>query len=187
MIDQPQFSALSASEYLEQEARSPIKHEYIDGEVYAMAGASGAHITITGNLYVMLRAHLRGRGCQLFFADMKVYVDRRNRFYYPDLLVTCDDHDRKSDYYKEFPVLIIEVLSDSTEARDRGEKLHAYSQLDSLKEYVLISQKQPQIECFRRDNTGQWTWEHYGPGDSLVLTSLDWTGTVDAIYEGIEL
>jgi Uma2 family endonuclease len=113
---------LTPDEYLQLEAESTVKHEYVDGEVFAMAGASDVHVTIAGNLFALLRSHVRGTNCRVYIADMKARVEARNCFYYPDVMVTCDERDRATSTYKRFPKLIVEVLSDSTEAFDRGDK-----------------------------------------------------------------
>lgn len=109
---------ISPEAYLEAEKYTSIKHEYIQGQVYAMAGASDAHVTITANVVALLRNHIRGTNCRLYVTDMKAKIDFLNIFYYPDLMVTCDERDRNFDYYKCYPCLIIEVLSDTTEAFD---------------------------------------------------------------------
>jgi Uma2 family endonuclease len=118
---------------------------------------------------------------------MKVRVDRHNCFYYPDLLVTCDSRDQGTDYYKCFPKLIIEVLSESTELRDRGEKFFNYSALESLEEYVLISQDKMRVECFRRDDNNRWVLEWYGPGDRVFFHSIPWQGAINDLYEAVPL
>jgi Uma2 family endonuclease len=105
---------LTPDEYLKLEAESSIKHEYIDGEVFAMAGASDPHVTIALNLASQLLSHLRGRGCRVYISDMKARIESSNRFYYPDVMVTCDLRDRETPNHKKFPCLIIEVLSPST-------------------------------------------------------------------------
>ena len=109
---------ISPEEYLEGEKVNQVKHEYVNGEVYAMAGASDAHVTITGNLFSVLRNHLRGSGCRVYMADMKAQIKVINRFYYPDIIVTCDTQDKEFQYFKSSPCLIVEVLSGSTEALD---------------------------------------------------------------------
>jgi Uma2 family endonuclease len=156
MIAQPSQLYISSEEYLEGEKISLVKHEYIDGQIYAMAGTSDQHAIIISNLVALLRPHLRGSGCLVMTQDMKVKLPRQRKFYYPDLLVTCNDHDRENRYFKEYPKLIVEVLSDSTEAFDRGKKFEDSRSLPSLEEYVLIRQDQPQIECFRRNAAGRW-------------------------------
>ncbi|MCG9885892.1 MAG: Uma2 family endonuclease [Cyanobacteria bacterium] len=185
MIAQRDFNFLSPESYLDLEQQATVKHEYSDGEIYAMAGASATHIQIVGNLYAALRNHLRGTGCDLLFSDIKVRIDAKNCFYYPDLIVTCDDRDRENDHYRRFPKLIVEVLSDSTEARDRGDKFEDYSTLDSLQEYVLIAQKKMRVECFRRTDRNRWTLQTYGPGDRIQFSSIDWTDAIETIYEDI--
>ncbi len=179
---------LNPDEYLQMEAQSPIKHEYINGEVYAMAGANDAHVTITLNLATLLRAHVRGTGCRVYITDMKVRLERRNCFYYPDILVTCDRRDQETSTYKRFPCLIIEVLSQSTEAFDRGDKFIDYQTLDSLQEYVLINTRQQRVETFRRDPSGLWFLQSYSPSQpTLQLTSIQWTGALPALYEDVIL
>jgi Uma2 family endonuclease len=105
---------ISPEEYLEGEKFSEIKHEYIDGQVYAMAGASDAHVTVVGNLFVLLRNHLRGSGCRVYMLGMKAQIEAINRYFYPDVMVTCDTRDKEFEYFKCYPSLIIEVLSEST-------------------------------------------------------------------------
>lgn len=130
---------LSVAEYLQLEHQSQTKHEYINGNIYAMAGASDAHVTIALNLATLLRGHVRGKGCRIYIADMKVHIEARNCFYYPDVMVSCEPRDQETSIYKRFPKLIVEVLSNSTEAFDRGDKFADYQTLESLEEYVLIN------------------------------------------------
>ncbi len=142
---------LSIDDYLQLEAQSTIKHEYIDGEVYAMAGASDIHVTIALNLAALLRSHVRGTGCRVYIADMKARIEARNHFYYPDVMVTCDPQDQETSDYKRFPKLVVEVLSDSTEAFGRGDKFADYQAIATLEEYVLINTRHRRVECFRRN------------------------------------
>lgn len=186
MIASIQQSDITADEYLNWEAQSDSKHEYIDGQVYAMAGASDAHVTIAGNLFALLRSHVRGSGCRVYIADMKARIESLNRFYYPDVMVTCDARDLETSTYKRFPCLIVEVLSDSTEASDRGDKFFAYQELDSLREYVLVNTKQQRIECFRRDEQGLWLLQFYTPQHpSFRLDSIDFEATLAELYEDV--
>jgi Uma2 family endonuclease len=177
---------LSPEQYLEAEKTSPIKHEYVNGEIYSMAGASDAHGTIVANLTTLLRPQLRGTPCRLYPTDMKVKSGSRNRYYYPDLLVTCDPRDRESNYFKQYPKLIIEVLSSSTEAFDRGDKFDDYSDIATLEEYVLVSQKHHRIDCFRRNPAGIWFLRRYRLGDQLVLESIGFRAEVAQVYEDFE-
>ena len=186
MIASPQQPHLTPAEYLQMEAQSPVKHEYIDGHIYAMAEASDPHITIAGNLFALLRSHVRSSGCRVYISDMKAQIEALNRFYYPDVLVTCDERDRETSTYKRFPTLIVEVLSDSTEAFDRGDKFADYQNLESLREYVLINTKRQRVECFRRNNEGLWVLQFYRPEQtSFRLDSIDFEATLDALYEDV--
>jgi Uma2 family endonuclease len=179
--------ALSPEEYLQLEAESAIKHEYIDGEVFAMAGASDAHVTIAGNLFALLRNHVRGSGCRVYIADMKARIETRNRFYYPDVMVTCNPQDQETPTYKRFPKLVVEVLSDSTEAFDRGDKFADYQALESLEEYVLINTRHQRVECFRRNEAGLWVLQYYTPEQGrFALYSLNFEVSLEALYEDVE-
>ena len=186
MVALPDTPYLSPEEYLAAEAESPVKHEYRDGKVYAMAGGTDAHNQIAGNLYALLRGHLRGGPCRTYIADVKARIESLNRFYYPDVMVTCDDYDRNNNTSKCHPCLVVEVLSESTEAFDRGDKFSDYRHLDSLQEYVLISQMRPQVEVFRRNVEGLWVLHPYGEGDTVKLASVGWSGAIAELYEAVE-
>ncbi|HEY0945184.1 MAG TPA: Uma2 family endonuclease [Opitutaceae bacterium] len=179
-------SHLSADNYLTSEQAGEVRHEYIGGVVYAMAGASEEHGLISGNLYVALRQHLGAGPCKTFIADMKVRLEiaRDDIFYYPDVLVTCDPADTHR-FYKTRPVFIAEVLSPETERYDRREKFLSYIRLPSLNEYLLISQSEPLATLFRRDRA--WEPEHLHPGQELILPSLDFRMPVAALFAGVSL
>jgi len=117
--------------------------------------------------------------------NMKAYIPPLNSYYYPDVMVTCDDRDRSSSHSKSYPCLIVEVLSDSTEAFDRGDKFAGYRQLESLQEYVLISQKRQQVECFRRSEAG-WVFYAYEQNERIQLVSLDFQISIEALYEDVD-
>jgi len=178
------LTRLSAEDYLEGELKSAIRHEYVDGEAYAMAGAEEAHNLIALNVASRLRGAARGGPCRVFISDMKVRVAAWSAFYYPDILVVCDSSDTQS-YFKEKPCLIVEVLSPSTESIDRREKMLAYRTLSSLREYVLIAQDKRQIEVYRRDEAGEWSLETLAEGDSLHLECLGATLSLDEAYEDV--
>jgi Uma2 family endonuclease len=178
---------ISPEEYLEGEKVSEIKHEYIDGQVYAMAGASDAHVTVSMNVSMLLRNHLRGSDCRVYMADMKAQIDLINRYFYPDVMVTCDTQDKEFEYFKSHPSLIIEVLSESTEGYDRGKKFASYRHLESLQEYVLISQDRMSVESFRRNNEGHWVLYPYGEGEEVYLASVDFRCAIAQIYEDVLL
>jgi Uma2 family endonuclease len=169
---------LSPEEYLGGERYSEIRHEYEAGRVYSMVGASKAHNLIAGNLYVALHTHLRRKSCQVFMSDMKVRAG--NCFYYPDVVVTCSQKERH-DYYLEYPVLVIEVTSPSTEQRDSLDKRIAYQSLGSLKECVLVAQEKKEVRVYRRGAEG-WDREIYSEGEAVRLDSVDLELPREAIY-----
>lgn len=196
---------LTPDRYLQMEETSNIKHEYIDGQIYAMAGASDAHVTIAGNLFTLLRNHVRGSGCRVYISDMKVRIESLNRFYYPDIMVSCDRRDLETSTYKRFPTVIIEVLSDSaesfgcgfaspkpfqeTEAFDRGDKFIDYQQIESLREYILINTKQQRVDCLRRNEQFLWVFQSYDRRDRLSfrLDSIDFEEKLELLYEDVSL
>ena len=178
---------ISPEEYLEAEKISEIKHEYINGEVYALQGASDAYTTIALNLATMLLNNLRGSGCRVYMSDMKAQVYRRSRYYYPDVMVTCDARDRDSEYSKAHSCLIIEVLSDGTEAKDRGTKFKDYRRSPSLREYVLVSQDTMNIDIFRRNEDGHWVLYSFVEGEEIEFTSVDFRCDIAAIYQDVPL
>lgn len=186
-LPQPK-EAFGPDDYLAWEQDQPIRNEYVDGEVFAMSGASDAHGTAALNLAAGLKVALRGKPCKPFIADMKVHVEAANSFFYPDILVTCDPRDRtpEASHVKHHPVLVVEVLSPSTEAYDRGNKFAAYRTLASLQEYVLVSIEQRRIEVFRRDATGHWVLYPFALHEELELTSVDFRCAVAEVFEGVE-
>ena len=177
-----------ASAYLDWEAQQTDKHEYLDGEVFAMAGASDAHVTLAGNLFVALRTHLRGGPCSVFISDMKLRVEADNAYFYPDVFVTCAEADRAQPLHKSVPTLVAEVLSPSTSAYDRGAKFAAYRKLPSLREYLLIDPERTSADLFRRNEEGQWVlFPHEAAGDVLELASVGLRLPLAQLYEDVEL
>ena len=172
---------ISVLDYLDGEKISDVKHEYINGEVYAMAGASRSHNILTGNVWSAFMAHLDGTRCISFSSDMKVNID--NQFFYPDVLVTCDD-DLGDDYYTKAPIILVEVLSKSTRKMDKSFKLAAYKTIPSLLEYVFIEQEFAEIEICRRYS--HWSSTHYFLGDDVYFESIDLTLSVEAIYRRVQ-
>ena len=172
---------LSPEEYLAMESSSAVKHEYVAGYIYAMSGASDTHNIITGNLYMELRNHLRGTPCRTYMADMKARINPANCFYYPDILVSCEKPE--NPYYREQPILVIEVLSPSTAQQDRGEKWRDYQTLPSLKEYVLVSQDSMDARVFRRDEAGQWRQAVYTDGMVIPLASVGLEIPIEQVYD----
>ena len=176
---------LSPADYLAGEQLSELRHEYVEGAVYAMTGARKTHNLVAGNLARALHAHLRGTPCQVFISDIKVHVawDWRERYYYPHVVVACEPDD-VDPYVIEKPKLIVEVLSESTERKDRADKFYAYRRLGSLQEYVLVAQDAARVEVYRRD-TG-WDLEIYEVIEALIeLRSIGLSLTVREVYEGL--
>ena len=168
---------ISEAEYLAGEKIAETKHEYIDGEVFAMAGASASHNRISLNVARKFGNHLEDKPCQPYISDMKVKVG--TKYFYPDVLVDCSGLADDS-HVTEKPTLIVEVLSKSTRRMDETTKRIAYTQIDSLLEYVLIEQDFVDIEIIRR-STG-WQSERFYLGDSLTFESIALTLTVEDIY-----
>ena len=175
---------LSAHDYLKGEETSEFKHEYIDGDVWAMAGASDTHVTIAMNLAFLLRQKLKDSPCRSYISDMKVRVEQVNAFFYPDVFVTCEQKDKKNSHYKEHPVFIAEVLSPSTEAYDRGDKFKNYRQLASLQEYWLIDAQTLSVDCFTRQNDDAWILRNYSLAkETSTIPSLNINLSIAEIYE----
>lgn len=175
---------ISIEEYLEGEETSDIKYEYIDGEVYAMAGTSDRHNIITGNLFANLWSHLRDSNCRPFMESMKVRV-APEVFYYPDVLVSCEENP-ESPFYRDEPVLIVEVISPSTKQIDRREKLRAYQQMPSVIEYVIVEQEKISVEIHRRQPNGNWITYFYTRTDTeFTLESVDLTLQLSEVYRRV--
>jgi len=180
-----QLAYVSEADYLIGEELPGPRHEYVDGQIFAMAGATKTHGTIALNIGVALRAQLRGTPCRAWVADMKVSVATARSYYYPDVVATCAEEDLRLDSPQNFvtaPKLIVEVLSPSTEKTDRREKWLAYRQLDSLQEYILVDQERQWVEVFRRNETG-WMQEIATAGESISLSSLGISLALADIYE----
>ena len=178
------FNSIGIDEYLQGELDSDIRHEFHDGYVHAMAGAGAKHNTISLNVATLLRQKTRGTDCRAFIADMKLYIPALNRFYYPDILLACDPEDIE-EYYRQNPCLIVEVLSPTTEAIDRREKLHAYQQITSLQEYLLISQEKMQLELYQRKDDH---WQYLmldSEQDILKIRCLDLELKMIDLYEDV--
>ena len=178
----PKPRYLSPEQYLldENDNTSGIRREYVNGQTYAMAGASRGHNRVAGRFFLRLATHLENSGCDVFQSDMKVGLQRKDdtRFYYPDIQVTCDN---ESDaYYNTSPCLIVEVLSESTARKDRTEKLLAYQGIGSLQEYVLCSQDTPNVEVYRRSKG--WQRERFNDGERFLLESVNLEISVDDLY-----
>ena len=176
---------LTSAEYLVLERQSEIRNEYFKGETFAMAGASRRHNQITANVVWILGNQLVDRICSVYPSDMKVKVEKLNKYTYPDVLIVCQNQQFEDEHQDVLlnPVVIMEVLSDSTEAYDRGDKFIHYQHIPSLVEYMLISQKSVQVEKFMRQLDNAWVYSKYlEMGDEIHLTAVACILTIREIY-----
>ena len=181
---------LSFDDWLEGErAALEGRSEYVGGEVFAMTGAMEAHNTVVMNIGSELRTQMKGRPCRVYASDMKVRIRAADAGTYPDLVALCGDRefqDGRRDLLLN-PSLIVEVLSDSTEAYDRGDKFGLYRQIPSLREYLLVSQHRVQVELYSRGEDGRWTLRDYSAlADSVALTSVGCTLALAEVYDKVE-
>ncbi len=174
---------LSYPEYLARERQAEHKHDFIDGLVVAMAGGSPEHARIAGSLARLLGNAIQGRPCAVFSSDLRVRIVETNRSTYPDLTIVCERKQVAPDDPEAVvnPTVLVEVLSDSTEADDRGEKFAHYRRLPSLREYVLVAQKTRRVEVYRRDEE-RWVLTEHAPGSTFELTSIGASIAVDDVY-----
>jgi Uma2 family endonuclease len=183
--------AITAEQYLLLERHSEIRHEFIDGLVYAMAGESPDHSTICFNLATVIGSQIRDKPCRGFSPNMKVRAGIGGLYAYPDLMIVCGEakfHDEQGDVLLN-PTVIFEVLSPSTEKYDRGEKFRRYrTQIESMQDYVLVSQDQMRIEYHHRGEDGNWSAnELIGAGASLLLASIDCKIPLPEVYRNTEV
>ena len=187
---------MSPREYLIWELEQPAKYGYMGGRAYAMSGGTIPHNQVAVNLVSLLNAHLRGSGCKTLSSDAKVGITENGPFHYPDVSVTCDERDRTARSHIQYPCLIVEVLSNSTEAFDRGKKFRHYRRIKTLQEYVLIDPDAMSVECYRLNDRGKWELTHYIGSDEtssdeepvqVELTSVDLSFPIEALYENISL
>jgi Uma2 family endonuclease len=184
----PASFIMTVDEYLAFERNHEEKHEYIAGHVYAMSGASAAHNIITANTLAGLHGHVRQRNCTVFPSDMRLGIPNQKLYVYPDIMVVCGDvqfGDNEQDTLLN-PVIIIEVLSPSTEQYDRGTKAQYYRSIPSLQEYLLIAQEDRYIEHFVRYSEHQWLLSEITDDQgSVYLASIEYTIQLDEVYEKI--
>ena len=181
---------ITIEEYLKFEKDSQDKHEYYQGEVFAMSGAKLAHNMIAGNIYFGLRKKLNGKSCQPFNSDQRIYIPGNSLFTYPDISIICGDILTKDN--DEFnvlnPTVIIEVLSQSTRSYDRGEKFKLYRDISSLKQYILVDSESVGIESYHINETGHWELEEYKTIEgNLLIKVLELSIPVIDIYEGTKI
>jgi Uma2 family endonuclease len=178
---------ITPEDYLKFERESEIKHEYLDGEIFAMSGASERHNIIVLNTGASLHAQLRKRPCRVYANDLRVRVPNTSFYTYPDLSVVCGERELEDDVLDTLlnPTLIIEVLSPSTESYNRGKKFQLYRKLESLQAYILIAQDSVHIEHFARQGES-WVLTDFSGRDAVVtLPSIDCTLALEDVYENV--
>jgi Uma2 family endonuclease len=175
---------ISEEQYLAQEAASPVKHEFVGQRVYAMAGASERHNTITGNLFAACHAAARG-ACRPFMSDMRLRLDGGTAYYYPDVMLVCDPTDTEP-MFKTATCMVAEVMSKSTEPIDRREKLIAYQKLPSLRECLLVAQDEALVEHYQRVSPREWALTTLGLADTIELLCISLKLAVANLYRGID-
>lgn len=179
---------LTPEEYLEFERKAETKHEYFNGEIFAMSGAKRNHNVIAWNIGGELRQKLKGKNCEAYPADMRVFVPETGLYTYPDLVVVCGEPEFKDNVFDTLlnPVLLIEVLSDSTESYDRGKKFQHYRSIESLREYVLVSQDEARIEKYLKQGDGFWVLsEAFGLDARINFDSIDCEIALNEVFDKV--
>ena len=175
----------SPEEYFAWEAQQLEKYELINGRVYAMTGGTQNHSAIKLNLASLIRGYLRGKPCRVFNSDLKVNILYTSNYTYPDLSVTCDPRDREHSLYITYPCVIVEVLSPTTEAYDRGKKFARYRRNPHLIDYVLVSSEEMAIDIYHKNEVGDWLILSYRAGDTVEFKSINLKVPIEQIYEEI--
>ena len=177
---------LTEAEYLAHEAVATERHEYVDGQVYGMAGASKQHNRIARNFINRLEDAANQHGCEIFFSDIKVRVEKYKAYYYPDVVISCEIDAETDDYYLEKPCLIVEVASNSTMRKDYMEKSLAYQSIHSLQAYLVVAQDKSQVDMLIRLEDGSWGLKQFDQlEDEIKLPCLEMTMSVADIYRGV--
>jgi Uma2 family endonuclease len=177
---------LTPTEYFDWEEQQLCRHEYINGEVYAMSGGTQNHSRIALKCAVLLENHLPEGGCRVFNSDCRVNIVGTNDYTYPDASVSCDNRDKTTTKYITYPCLIVEVLSESTEAYDRGNKFFCYRQNPQLQDYLLVSSQDVAIDLYRKNSSGRWEILNFRAGDMVELQSVNLTFPIEQVYRGID-
>jgi Uma2 family endonuclease len=174
-------------EYMEWEALQQYKNEYVAGEVFAMVGVRQVHSIVALNIASELKQQLKGKPCRPHLSDMKLQVDAVDAFFYPDVMVSCDERDAKANLFLEHPTLIIEVLSDSTSSYDMGLKFEFYRCIPELSEYVLVDPERLKIWLYRKNRAGEWVLHEYPNKVDVLFESVGCRLTQEDIFEGVEI
>jgi Uma2 family endonuclease len=179
---------LTEEEYLDNQLSATVKHEYVDGQMYAMAGASENHNLISGNIFLSLRNATRGSGCQVFSSDMKLKIPQSHCYYYPDVMLICQRSTQDDDYYKHHPCLIVEVLSKSTSTTDQREKRLAYQNITALRYYLMVDSQKQQVIYLQRDHLNHWQQAILEADETLTIQCKTYQAplTLASIYEDIQ-
>ena len=186
MISIPQPpKKMTVEEYVEWEAQQEVRYEYVNGEVFAMTGSTIPHNDIALNFYTALRPHLRCRGCRINVSDVKLQVSSQSRYYYPDVIVSCDPQDLNSRTFIQNPKIIVEVLSPSTSSKDRDEKFTCYLKIPTLQEYILIDSQKIFVERYCRGEGRMWLYYSYTAGEIVTLSSIEFDLPIALLYEGV--
>ncbi|MDP2823516.1 MAG: Uma2 family endonuclease [Sulfuritalea sp.] len=172
--------------FLVWENEQPERNFFYRGEVFAMVGVRQAHAHGAGNLYAALKTALRGTPCRAFVADMKLLIIAADAVFYPDVMVSCDPRDRQTPLHLTHPKLIVEVLSNSTAAFDRGDKFAACRRIDTLEEYALVDLDARRVEIFRRSAEGLWVLHEFGGEQAIEFASVGATVPAEVLYENVE-
>jgi Uma2 family endonuclease len=178
---------LTPQEYFGWEEKQLEKYEYIDGQVYAMSGGSVNHGRIAIRFTAMFDTHLEGSSCITGNSDIKVNIAETNNYIYPDASVTCDDRDKSTPNYFTYPCLIVEVLSNSTEAYDRGSKFRMYRNNPVLQDYLLVNSTRTEMDLYHKKDTGEWIIINYKEGDTVELKSINLNFPIEQVYRGLVL
>ncbi|MEB3226133.1 MAG: Uma2 family endonuclease [Synechococcus sp.] len=173
---------MTPEEYLDWEDAQGIRYEYVDGETLVKNPETLDHARVYLNLYNALSRHLAQRGCEAFVADVKVQDQKNQRYFYPDLVVTCHPDDRRNNQFIQHPTVIVEVLSPSTANYDQSRKLKLYRQIPSLQEYILIDSQQISVALYQRQSERMWGYSDYGPEESFLLPSIEFECAVADLY-----
>lgn len=181
------FPQLTLEEYFTWSEKQLEKYEYISGEVYAMGDGSINHGRIAVKVAVILETHLDETSCFVGNSDIRVNIVETSNYIYPDLSVTCDERDQTTTQYITFPCLIVEVLSDSTEAYDRGNKFRMYRQNPSLQDYLLVSSTSIEMDLYHKNDAGEWIIINYQAGDTVELKSINLSFAIEQVYRGLVL
>jgi Uma2 family endonuclease len=178
---------LTPEEYFTWEEKQLEKHEYIDGQVYAMSGGSKNHSLISVRFITLFSNHLEGGDCETGNSDLRVNLVETTNYTYPDVSVTCDDRDKTTAQYITYPCLIVEVLSATTEAYDRGGKFRMYRNNPVLQDYLLVSSTTLEIDLYHKKDTGEWIIINYKKGDTVELKSINLSFAIAQVYRGLDL